>query len=146
MTSGPDAPVLASSVIGQALVPMAAFYLILMVALGLGLLAQRSRGAGQTDRLQRGPPAGPGAPRGWAALTRHVLATTIGGYVLLMAVVTAYYYGVARVGGAFLSSAATGTTLLIGLSLPIFAALSWISTKAHSRREGPTDKAQPPTQ
>jgi len=75
-----------------------------------------------------------------------VLATTIGGYVLLMAAVTAYYYGVARVGGAFLSSASTGTALLIGLSLPIFAALSWISARAHGRREGPTDKAQPPTQ
>jgi len=125
---------------------MAAFYLILMAALGLGLLALRRRGAGQTDGLQRGPAPGPGAPRGCAALARHVLATTIGGYVLLMAAVTAYYYGVARVGGAFLSSAATGTALLIGLSLPIFAALSWISARAHGRREGPTDKAQPPTQ
>src|SRR5512146_1566443 len=34
MVSGPDVPVLASLVIRQALVPMAAFYLILMAALG----------------------------------------------------------------------------------------------------------------
>jgi hypothetical protein len=141
MTSGPDAAVLASPVIRQALVPMAAFYLILMAGLGLGLLSLRRRGAGQAS----GPAAAPGAPRGWAALTRHVLGTTIGGYLLLQAVIAAYYYGVARVGGAFLYSAVTGTALLIGLSMPVFAAASWISARTHGRC-GKPGKAQPPPQ
>jgi hypothetical protein len=141
MTSRPDAAVLASPVIRQALVPMAAFYLILMAALGLGLLRLRRRGAGQAS----GPTAAPDAPRGWAALARHVLGTAIGGYLLLLAVDVAYYYGVARVGGAFLSSAVTGPALLIGLAMPVFAVASWISRRVHGRCEK-QGKAQPPPQ
>lgn len=140
MTPGPDAQVLASPVIRQALVPMAAFYLILMAALGLGLAGLHRRGAGQASGLA----AVPGVPRGWAALIRHVLATTIGGYLMLMAVVAVYYYGIARVDGAFLYSAVTGTALLIGLTMPIFAAVSWISGRAHGRGAKPPGKAQPP--
>lgn len=139
MASGPDNPVLSSPVIRQSLVPMAVFYLILMTALGLGLLGLHRRRAEQAS----GPAAVPRAPWGWPALTRHVLGTTIGGYLLLQAVAAAYYYGVARVGGAFLYSAVTGTALLIGLTMPIFAAVSWISERAHGRREKP-GKAQPP--
>jgi hypothetical protein len=86
MTPGPpDATLLAASVIRQALVPMAAFYLIL-------------------------------------------------------------YYGIARVGGAFLYSAVTGAALLIGLTMPVFAALSWVSARAHCRCEEPPDGAQSPPQ
>ena len=140
MTSGPGAPVLASPVIRQALVPMAAFYLILMAALGLALLHLHRRGAGQAS----GPAVVPGAPRGWAAFTRQLLATAIGGYVLLLAVVTAYYYGIARVGGTFLYSAVTGPALLIGLTLPAFAAITWVSARAHSRHREPPSNAQPP--
>jgi hypothetical protein len=123
---------------------MAVFYLIFMAALGLGLLSLSRRGTGQAS----GPPGRPAAVRrglrGWAPLTRHVLGTVIGGYLLLMAAVTAYYYGVARVGGAFLYSAVTGTALLIGLTMPIFAALSWISARARRRRQEPRDTAQTP--
>ncbi len=146
MTFRPDAPVLASAVIREALVPMAAFYLIFMAALGLGLLSLRRREAGKTSGPQRGPAAAPatGAPRGWAALTWHVLRTAIGGYLLLLAVVVAYYYGIARVGGAFLYSAVTGTALLIGLTMPIFAALSWITAKAHGRHRKPPDGSADP--
>lgn len=144
MMPGPDAPALASPVIRQALVPMAAFYLILMTALGLALRSLHRRGAGQASGSQRGPAAVPGASRGWAALARHVLGTAIGGYLLLLAVVTAYYYGIARVGGAFLYSAVTGTALLIGLTLPAFAAVTWVSARAHSRHGEPPGNAQPP--
>jgi hypothetical protein len=139
MTSGLGGLILASPVIGQALVPMAAFYLILMAALGLGLLGLRRRGTGQGG----GPAAVPGAPRGWAAFTRHLLATAIGGYLLLLAVVGAYYYGIARVGGPFLRSAVTGPALLIGLTMPVFAAIAWISVRAHRRGQQP-GQAQPP--
>lgn len=142
MVSGPDVPVLASLVIRQALVPMAAFYLILMAALGLGLLSLHRRGGSQAAGPERGQAANGGPSRGWAALTRHVLSTAIGGYLLLMAVVAAYYYGVARVGGAFLSSAATGTALLIGLTMPVFAAASWISSRVHGRRGKRPDESR----
>ncbi len=146
MTSGPGATVLAASVIRQALIPMVAFYLILMAALGLGLLSLYRRGTGQASGPQRGPAGARAAARGWAALTRHVAGTVIGGYLLLLAVVTAYYYGIARVGGAFLYGAVTGAALLIGLTMPVFAALSWLSTRAHRRCGEPLHGTRSPPQ
>ncbi len=146
MAAGPVLPVLASSAIREALVPMAAFYLIFMAALGLGLRGLYRRGAEPTAETG-GPPGGPasipGAPLGWAALTRHVLGTVIGGYLLLIAVSVGYYYGIAQVGGAFLSSVVTGPLLLIGLTMPVFAAASWGYERARNRGKSP-GKAQPP--
>jgi uncharacterized protein DUF6256 len=138
---------LAASVIRQAVVPMAAFYLILMTALGLGLLGVLRSGTRPAHPGDAGPahpgdaaagtpgPAAtlPRAARGRAALIRRVLTTAAGGYLLLMAVVVAYYYAIARVGGEFLQSAVTGTALLIGLALPVFAAASWVYGRVHSR-------------
>ena len=72
---------------------------------------------------------GVSGPRtGWAAL-RHVAGTVVGGYLLLMAVVVAYYFGVARVGPGFLESAVSGTALLLGLSAPVFLGLSWLADR-----------------
>jgi Family of unknown function (DUF6256) len=141
----------------QALIPMAAGYLILMSALGFGLLRLYRPGpSGRDERpdAPRATPPGPapgatppdpapGATRpdpapgatpldpartGWAAL-RHVAGTVVGGYLLLMAVVVAYYFGVARVGPGFLESAVSGTALLLGLSAPVFLALSWLADR-----------------
>jgi len=119
----------------QALVPMAAGYLILMSALGFGLrrLYYRPRdapsGAGTRPDRARATPPSPGQRTGWAALVRQVAGTVVGGYLLLMAVVVAYYFGVARVGPGFLESAVTGTALLLGLAAPVFAALSWLAER-----------------
>ena len=139
----------------QALIPMAAGYLILMSALGFGLRRlYRPRGAqsgadpapgqgeqparprprrrsGPRPRRQAGPrPRRPARPRtGRAALPGRSAGTVIGGYLLLMAVIVAYYFGVARVGPGFLESALTGTALLLGLATPVFAALSWLSER-----------------
>ena len=125
-----SAGVLALSVADrQALVPMAAGYLILMSALGFGLRRlYRPRdappGAGpQPDRARITPP-GPGERTG-----RQVASTVVGGYLLLMVVVVAYYFGVARVGPGFLENAVTGTALLLGLAAPVFAALSWLAER-----------------
>ena len=141
----------------QALIPMAAGYLILMSALGFGLLRLYRPGPSGRDERPDAPRAtppdpAPGATRpgpvpaatrpdpapgatpldpartGWAAL-RHVAGTVVGGYLLLMAVVVAYYFGVARVGPGFLESAVTGTALLLGLAAPVFAALSWLTDR-----------------
>ena len=74
-------------------------------------------------------PAGPGQRTGRAALARQIASTVIGGYLLLMAVIVAYYFGVARVGPGFLESALTGTALLLGLAAPVFVALSWLAER-----------------
>jgi hypothetical protein len=113
----------------QALIPMSAGYLILMSALAFGLR--------RLYRPRRAPPGPepppaqaerPERPRaGRAALARQIAGTVIGGYLLLMAVIVAYYFGVARVGPGFLESALTGTALLLGLATPVFAALSWLA-------------------
>ena len=118
----------------QALVPMAAGYLLLMSALGFGLRRlYRPRGAPSAEDERRDParatPPGPGKRADWAALLRQVTGTVVGGYLLLIAVVVAYYFGVARVGPAFLESAVTGTALLLGLAAPVFAALSWLTER-----------------
>lgn len=147
MAAGQDVPLLASSVIREALVPMAAFYLIFMAALGYGLLGVYRRGtrsAGETGGPPGGQAAVPRALRGWAALIRHVLSTAIGGYLLLIAVSVAYYYGIARVSGEFLYSVVTGPALLIGLSMPVFATASWVHERAHNRRGKLPGKGQPP--
>ena len=74
-------------------------------------------------------PAAPGQRTGRAALARQIASTVIGGYLLLMAVIVAYYFGVARVGPGFLESALTGTALLLGLAAPVFVALSWLAER-----------------
>jgi hypothetical protein len=131
--------VLAASAERQALVPMTAGYLILMSALALGLRRRYRPRATQAGPGQ--PPApGPAGSRrrsGWAALAWQVTGTVVGGYLLLMAVVVAYYYGVARVGPGFLQSAVTGTALLIGLTAPVFAAASWLAWWLERRRGRP---------
>jgi uncharacterized protein DUF6256 len=133
----------------QALIPMAAGYLILMSALGFGLYRlYRPRAAppakvppaevppaeappAKVPPLAHGPATrpGPGQRTGRAAVARQIAGTVIGGYLLLMAVIVAYYYGVARVGPGFLEDALTGTALLLGLATPVFAALSWLAER-----------------
>jgi hypothetical protein len=133
----------------QALVPMAAGYLILMSALGFGLRrlyrpgpSGRGEPPDHAQAMPPGPPPratppgpppratppGPPPRTDWAAF-RQVAGTVVGGYLLLMAVVAAYYFGVARVGPGFLGSAVTGTALLLGLAAPVFAALSWLADR-----------------
>ena len=118
----------------QALIPMSAGYLILMSALGFGLRRlYRPRGtppgAGPQPGHRPATPPAPGQRTGRAALLRQIAGTVIGGYLLLMAVIVAYYFGVARVGPGFLESALTGTALLLGLAAPVFAALSWLAER-----------------
>jgi Family of unknown function (DUF6256) len=124
----------------QALIPMAAGYLILMSAFALGLYRLYHP---RTTPPAKAPPAPtPPAPippaatppaagqrTGRAVLARRIASTVIGGYVLLMVVIVAYYYGVAKVGPGFLGQALSGTALLLGLAAPVFAALSWLAER-----------------
>jgi hypothetical protein len=70
-----------------------------------------------------------GPPAAWSRLIRRYLGTTLGGYLVLMAVVILYYYGVARVGGAFIASAFSGCALLIALATPVFLVASWVAER-----------------
>jgi hypothetical protein len=56
-------------------------------------------------------------------------------------IVVLYYYGVARVGGSFLASAITGSLLLLGISFPVFFAVSWLTQRygESSRRRDKAD-------
>jgi hypothetical protein len=84
--------------------------------------------AGQvTGRARLRAIASPGP--GWRRLAIYCLGTAVGGYLLLMAVIIAYYYGVARVAGNFVQSAFSGCALLLGIAAPVFVALSWLAAR-----------------
>lgn len=124
---------------------MAVGYVLIMGALAAGLRLSRRDGDPAALR-PREVPARPGAA-GWRRLARHYAGTAIGGYLLLMAVVILYYYGVARVGGTFIESAFTGCALLIGISTPVFALASWLAARRAPRPArppaGPPDPSAP---
>ena len=91
-------------------------------------LEDGARGRGPSRFARRFPP-------GWPRLAAHVVGTAVGGYVLLMAIVLLYYYGVARVANQFLDSAFTGSALLLAVTLPCFAVLSWLAEYRKRRRQ-----------
>jgi Family of unknown function (DUF6256) len=86
---------------------------------------RRSAAAGHdTDVPAPGRLASRLAP-GWPRFATQVAATAIGGYLVLMAVLVAFYYGVSRVANHFLESGFTGCLMLLALALPVFAVASW---------------------
>ena len=131
-------------------------YALIMGALAIGLrIVQRSGKADGTadadgtagSRHPAGlPPTPPATPEGrvtdrsrllavaapepgWRRLAVFSLSTAVGGYLVLMAVIIAYYYGVARVAGNFVQSAFSGCAMLIGLAAPVFGVLSWLAAR-----------------
>ena len=121
---------MSSQLIRQDLIPIGVGYALLMTVLAVGLVVQRRQAARGSEPGRR--PAGRG--RGWTALALNVARDMIGGYLVLMAVVILYYYGVARVGSNFLDSAFTGTALLLAVALPVFAAASLVSWRRERNR------------
>jgi hypothetical protein len=118
-----------SHLVRSDLIPVVGGYLILMIVLAVGLLLVRRwpPGAPQT-RLE--------SPRrvGWTALVAHLGGDVLGGYLLLMGIVLLYYYGVARVPGDFLTSAFSGSALLVGIAMPIALLLEWALGRWRRRR------------
>ncbi len=137
---------------------MVAGYVLLMGALATGLRINRraarraaagdagAAGQPQPDAARaakperRDPTAYPAPRAGWLGLTArvkpgwprlavHVLTTAVGGYLVLMAIIIIYYYGVAPIAGNFVESAFTGCGMLVGLGALVFAALSWLSAR-----------------
>ena len=148
---------MSGQVIRQSFVPMLTFYIVIMVVLAVGLRMSR-RAARRADAEKASPdqagsgkarsrktePAASAAPvslertgwhirllsrPGWPRLILQYARTAVGGYVLLMAVVVIYYFGVARVGGNFIESAVTGCALLLGLTAPVFLVISWLTAR-----------------
>lgn len=120
---------MSSHLIRSDLDPILGGYLILMVILAVGLRTQRHRvanGKPMTRLTGR-------RDRGWPSLILHVLTDALGGYLLLMAVVVLYYFFVAKEGSDFLLSAVTGCLLLLGISLPLFLAASWLTQRRQQR-------------
>jgi Family of unknown function (DUF6256) len=124
---------MSSSLITQDVGPMVVGYALVMGALALGLRVVRRSGS----KPATGPGGGLRAGRarlsvvnrlrpGWPRLIAHCVTTAVGGYLLLMIVIILYYFGVAPISGNFVPSAFTGCLLLVGLSLPVFLALSWL--------------------
>ena len=146
---------MSSSLLRHDVLPVAVGYLLLMGALAAGLRLLRRDGGPAGRRREgapgpapgspgppeipgpaesSGPPGIPGPPTaGWTGLARRYAGTALGGYLLLMAVVILYYYGVARVGGPFIASAFTGCALLIALTTPVFALASWLDGRRRAR-------------
>jgi hypothetical protein len=131
---------MSSHLIRQDLIPIVSGYVLVMAALTTGLLLQRRQSRQDTGRSGRTPAASArlAALRrpGWPRLISHLAATAVGGYLVLMAIVLLYYYGVAKVAGSFLQSAVTGCALLIGLSAPVFVAASWLTERIRRRAVG----------
>jgi 4-amino-4-deoxy-L-arabinose transferase-like glycosyltransferase len=116
---------LSSHLLRSDLDPILGGYLILMIILAVGLrtLGRRLAAGKPISRLTGR------RDRGWLAFGLHVLSDALGGYLLLMAIVVLYYYGVARVGSDFLLSAVTGSLLLLGIALPLFFVASWLTRR-----------------
>jgi Family of unknown function (DUF6256) len=120
---------MSSSLIRQDLGPMVAGYALVMGALATGLLLAR-RSPARSQELRPGRLAVTARVKpGWRRLGIHSLATAVGGYLVLMAVIILYYNEVAPVSGNFVESAFSGCAMLIGLAAPVFLALSWLADR-----------------
>lgn len=130
---------MSSHLIRSDLIPILGGYVILMVVLAVGLWAQRRRAAaGLPSTRLTGR-----RDHGWRALILHVLTDAVSGYLVLMAIVVLYYYGVAKVGSNFLDSAFTGSALLLAIALPLYLVASWLTQRVTRRPAPPHD---PPDQ
>jgi len=125
---------MSSGLIASDVVPIGGGYVILMAALAAGL--RLSRRAPPDEKPAAGPIAGRFAP-GWPRFAAQVVATAVGGYVLLMAVLVAFYYGVTKVAGHFLESGFTGCLILLAIALPVFAIASRVEEIRCRRPGGP---------
>jgi len=130
------------SLIRQDLVPITSGYVLLMGALAAGLVLQRRNRPAAGGRTGE-PGTVPPGRQAWLRLIRHLAVTFAGGYLVLMAVLVAYYFGLTQVAGNFLESAVTGCGLLLGLSAPLFLAASWLA-ELRGRRRAPRRGASGP--
>lgn len=139
---------MSSGLIASDLVPIGGGYVVLMASLAIGLRLDRRAGGeqkadGNDERLPVIGRLARRSPAGWPRFAVQVGVTAVGGYVLLMAVLVAFYYGVSRVANHFLESGFTGCAMLLALALPVFAIASWVAHRKRRRSEpdGPDARA-----
>jgi Family of unknown function (DUF6256) len=120
-------------------------YVLLMGFLAAGLTMLRRSAPGSDPRRLSRAAARP--DRGWLRLARYWAATAVGGYVVLMAIIVIFYvatdYSKASILESTLSSAATGTALLVGISVPVFLGLSWLTQRWRQRADGQDGSGNP---
>ena len=162
MTCATRCAALSSALIRRDILPLTIGYALLMIALATGLLMLR-----RTTR-SAAPDTGPDADQepsaaevaevaevaegrsgavmpgryAWLRLIPQLGITFVGGYLLHMIMVIAYYYGVARVSGNFIESAFTSCAMLLGLSLPVFLAASWLLERRRARAVAAKDRTR----
>jgi hypothetical protein len=132
MTGGAGYAALSSSLVKSDLVPIASGYVLVMAALVVGLLIVHRHGGSVRPAAGGGPEPG---GRGWLRLVRRMAELFAGGYLLLMAVIVAYYFGLVRYGGHFLESAFSGCAELLGIAAPVFLAATWLDRRRARRRD-----------
>jgi hypothetical protein len=159
MTCATRCAALSSALIRQDILPLTIGYALLMIALATGLLmlrrttrsaapdtgpdADQEPSAAEVAEVAEGRPGAVMPGRyAWLRLIRQLGITFVGGYLLLMIVVIAYYYGVARVSGNFIESAFTSCAMLLGLSLPVFLAASWLLERRRARAVAAKDRTR----
>ena len=76
-----------------------------------------------------------GWPPTWTGLTRYLLATALGGYVVFIAVILLYYFALGGENLTFIRDALTGGVWLgLGIAVPGLLFLGWVGERFSERR------------
>jgi hypothetical protein len=122
-------------------------YVLLMGFLAVGLMMLRRLAPGSDPRRLSRAAARP--DRGWLRLIRHLAATAVGGYAVVMAIIVIFYvatdYSKVSVLESTLSSAASGFALLVAIGAPVFLLLSWLTCRWRERGPGRDAGGKPET-
>ncbi|HEX9313158.1 MAG TPA: DUF6256 family protein [Actinomycetota bacterium] len=99
-------------------------------------------------RAARGRPDEPitirGWPPTWSGLTRYLLATALGGYVVFIAVILLYYFALGGENFTFIRDALTGGVWLgFGIAVPGLLFLAWVGERTRDRRVRPPEGGSP---
>jgi hypothetical protein len=138
-----------SDLLGHDVIPVLSGYVLLMamlLAAGPGLRRSRPRMAPYRYGAVRGrTPLGALEPEhgsrraGWPRLLTHLLITAMGGYVLFLAIVLIYYFGLGGKSARFLRDAFLGGAwLTFCIAVPALMAAAWLEDRLRTRRPRPT--------
>ncbi len=130
-----------SGLLRHDVIPVLSGYLVVMSILLAHRWDRRRRAAqGRPDE----PIAIRGWPPTWAGLTRYLLATALGGYVVFIAVILLYYFALGGENLTFIRDALTGGVWLgLGIAVPGLLFLGWVEERIGKRRVQ-RSKAAPP--
>lgn len=110
------------SVLRQAVAPVAAAYLVLLVAIWYGVRHP-------APRPGRSAPVTSGTI---VPLLRHIGSLALGGYVALLAIVLVFGVLIVRADSS-LAGASSGGLFLLAVAVPVFVLLSWVDGRRPGR-------------